>query len=135
MGMAKRACLSASLLTARGWALPDNLPARAGEGAAAPNPGEQPATSGAAVPFFLVKEAPARLRQGGGGPGGPARRAKFSLRLTAEQHARMKEAAGHLGQSCQTFMVDALNAQLERVSRRPGSEPLRLLRFEVMPPS
>ena len=95
------------------------------------------ATATAGSPLFLVKAAsgaPARfailpLASGEPREGVPAF-AKFSLRLTAERRARMKEAAARVGQSCQAFLVDALDAHIERVPRDTGGEVLRFVRAD-----
>jgi hypothetical protein len=141
MGMAKRACLSASLLTSTGWALPENLPARTNDA---------PAARDATASLFFVKEPAALDPSCAAGatksfavlPLGSRRQrgpvpalAKFSLRLSEERRAAMKQTAAHLGQSCQCFLLDALNAHIARVLRGPGNEPLRLVRFETTRPA
>jgi len=138
MGMAKPACLSGSLMTSTGWALPENLPARANDGAGAAlfqikTPSVAPSSVAGATTSFNVLPLAARAT-GGKPPRGPGL-AKFSLRLSEERRAAMKQTAAHLGQSCQSFLLDALNAHIARVSRGPGGETLRLVRFETTRPS
>ena len=128
MGGAKTACLTASLLDRKRWPLAEELLRNPGSDgpAAMSRPATPPAT------IFLVKNAAAaeepllRLVKpaplAGFGRQWPRSRPaapKFSLRLTPERHERMKAAAARLGQSCQRFLLEALDARLARVSTDP----------------
>jgi hypothetical protein len=70
------------------------------------------------LPLFCTKTgiAPAYALSGPTSSGPAPHQIKFSLRLRTEQHARMKLTARRLGQTCQAFLIDALNAHLARAS-------------------
>jgi hypothetical protein len=67
-----------------------------------------------------------------GGPSAGLRRAqtkrRFTLRLTPEQHLRLRLAAVHLGVSAQKFVLDAVEAHLLRAAGELGGTGCGCLR-------
>jgi hypothetical protein len=129
-GFHSSAPLTAALLANKGAAAPSRsvsslLSSFAEEELAATHPVQAPrakaeATAAAARPVDQARQA-ARASGSGGAPRKaatvPAKdRIKLSLRLTEEEHLRLKLAAAHMRESSQTILMMALEDYLKRLA-------------------
>ena len=87
---------------------------------------EPPAPARSLFPGKSAAVAPPKRRPAALAPDHPPR-ARLSLRLTQEQLWRLRLAAALVRQSCQAFLVDALDRHMARLAREPSHGALGAL--------
>ncbi|MHA1538132.1 MAG: hypothetical protein ACTSUD_11305 [Alphaproteobacteria bacterium] len=129
------ASLTGSLLVRKGAASPSSFGHEVGlfehENGLEARPSGQ---SGSASRPSPVIQPPANDKFSAAPAGGPAKVRRFTLRLSGEEHLRLRLASVYLGRSGQKLVLEAVNQYLERVAPELSDENLaRTFGFAHMP--